>query len=75
MIVSALVENTAAIEIDEKHDDLWILLSLKVDTHDMGSIIGKGGKTIDSLRTVIRVFGSKLWTRVTLRIIEEKETA
>lgn len=75
MVVSALVENTAAIEIEEKHDDLWILLSLKVDQNDMGSIIGRGGKTIDSLRTVIRVFGSKLWTRVTLRIIEEKETA
>jgi predicted RNA-binding protein YlqC (UPF0109 family) len=34
-IVSSLVVNTNAIEIDEKHDDLGTLLSLKVDPSDM----------------------------------------
>lgn len=58
-LVSALVMNADAIEIDEKKDELGILLSLKVDVSDMGSIIGRSGKTIDSLRTVMRVFGSK----------------
>ncbi len=71
MIVSSLVEKTDAIEISEKHDELGTLLSLKVDPSDMGSIIGRGGKTIDSLRTVLRVYGSKTNTRVNLRIIEE----
>ena len=37
----------------------------------MGTIIGRGGKTIDSLRTVIRVFGSKSGARMNLRIIED----
>lgn len=72
LIISSLVVNTDKIEIDEKHDELWTLLSLKVDPSDMGAIIGRSGKTIDSIRTVLRVFGSKSGTRVNLRIIEDK---
>lgn len=71
-IIESLVDNVAAIEITEKHDELGTLLSLRVDPSDMGSIIGRGGKTIESLRTVIRVFGSKSGTRVNLRVIEDK---
>ena len=38
-IVSAIVINTAAIEISEKQDELGTLLSLRVDPSDMGSLI------------------------------------
>jgi uncharacterized protein len=70
-IISSIVTHTDGIEITEKHDELGTLLSLKVDPADMGSLIGRGGKTIDSVRTVIRVFGSKTGERINLRIIEE----
>ena len=70
-IIASIVTQTEAIEITEKHDELGTLRSLKVDPTDMGSLIGRGGKTIDSIRTVIRVFGSKTGERVNLRIIEE----
>jgi predicted RNA-binding protein YlqC (UPF0109 family) len=70
-IIASIVAHPDAIEITEKHDELGILLSLKVDPTDMGSLIGRSGKTIDSVRTVIRVFGSKLGERINLRIIEE----
>ena len=72
MVVESLLQNTSAIEITEKHDELGILLTLQVDPSDMGSIIGRGGKTIDAIRTVLRVFGSKSGTRVNLRILEDK---
>ncbi len=71
-IIESLVNNPAAIEIEERQDELGTLLSLRVDPSDMGSIIGRGGRTIESLRTVIRVFGSKSGTRVNLRLIEDK---
>lgn len=73
LIVSSLVDNQDAIQIEEKHDELGTLLTLQVDAADMGSIIGRGGKTIDSIRTVLRVFGAKSGTRVNLRILEERE--
>ncbi|MDD2694214.1 MAG: KH domain-containing protein [Candidatus Gracilibacteria bacterium] len=72
LIVESLVEKKEAIEITEQHDELGTLVTLKVDQADMGSIIGRGGKTIDSIRTVLRVFGSKKGERVNLRILEDK---
>jgi predicted RNA-binding protein YlqC (UPF0109 family) len=75
LIVESLVDNTSAIEITEKHDELGTLVSLKVAPDDMGTIIGRSGKTVDSLRTVLRVFGSKNGSRVNLRIIEDNPTA
>ncbi|MBC7498615.1 KH domain-containing protein [Candidatus Gracilibacteria bacterium] len=74
-IISAIVVNTSAIEITEKQDELGTLLSLRVDPSDMGSLIGRGGKTIDAVRTVMRVYGSKAGIRLNLRIIEEPRTA
>ena len=70
-IISSLVQHQDWIEISEKIDDLWTLLSLKVDQRDMGSLIGRGWKTVDSIRTVLRVFGSKSNQRLNLRIIED----
>ena len=70
-LVSSLVTDIDAIEIQEKHDELGTLLSLKVAQSDMGSIIGRSGKTVDSLRTVLRVYGSKHDERVNLKIIED----
>jgi len=34
-------------------------------------VIGKGGKTIDAIRTVLRVYGSKTNARVNLKVVEE----
>ena len=70
-IVEALTINTSAIEITEKQDELGTLLSLRIDPTDMGSLIGRGGKTIDSIRTVLRVYGAKHGIRLNLRIIED----
>lgn len=70
-IVSALVIKIDAIEITEKQDELGTLLSLRVDPTDMWSVIGRWGKTIDSIRTVLRVFGTKSGIRLNLRIIED----
>ena len=71
-ILESLVENKAAINIQEKYDELGTLLSIEVDTSDMGAIIGKSWKTIDALRTVIRVFGSKRGERINIRLIEDR---
>lgn len=73
-LIETLVDHPEQIEITEKNDELGTLLSLKVAPEDMGTIIGRGGKTIDSLRTVIRVFGAKSGARVNLRIIEDGRT-
>lgn len=74
-IISALVIKTDAIAIVEKQDELGTLLTLRVDPSDMGSLIGRGGKTIDSIRTVLRVFGSKAGIRLNIRILEDNQSS
>ncbi len=71
-IIFSLVLNKEAVIIEQKEDELWTLLTLKLDPTDMGTIIGRGGKTIDAIRTVLRVFGSKMNLRVNLKLIEDK---
>ena len=70
-IVSTLVENPDSVIIEEKTDELGTLLTLKVHKDDMGTIIGREWKTINAIRSVLRVFGSKKEERINLKIIEE----
>lgn len=40
-LIESLVDHPESIEIEEKHDELGTLLSLKVSPEDMGTIIGR----------------------------------
>ena len=73
-IVSSLVEDTSAIVIEERQDDLGTLVTLRVAKPDMKTIIGREGQTISSIRTVLRVYGAKQNARVNLKIIEDETT-
>ena len=70
-IVGSIVGHPLDVIIDRKDDDLGTLLTLKVHRDDMGTLIGKDGKTINAIRTVLRVFGSKSDMRLNLKIAEE----
>lgn len=69
-IITSLVKNPSDVEIELKEDDLWTLLLLKVSKDDIGTIIWKEGKTINAIRTIIRVFGSKTNSRLNLKVVE-----
>ena len=70
-IINALVAHIEDVVIEQREDELGTLLTLKVNPQDMGTIIGKEGKTINAIRTVLRVYGSKMDARVNLKVIEE----
>jgi len=69
-VVKALVENPDAVKVERSVDDMGTLLELTVDPADMGKVIGKAGATAKSIRTLLRVLGSKSDERVNLKIIE-----
>ncbi|MDD2916898.1 MAG: KH domain-containing protein [Candidatus Gracilibacteria bacterium] len=70
-IIDSLVSHKEDIKIEQREDELGTLLTLQVNPQDMGTIIGKEGKTINAIRTVLRVYGSKMDARVNLKVIEE----
>lgn len=69
-VVKSLVDNPDAVEVDRKVDEMGVLLNLKVDPQDMGTIIGRSGNTAKAIRTLLRVVGMKHNARVNLKIEE-----
>ena len=69
-IVKALVDNPDAVQIVRTVDEMGVLLTLTVHPDDMGKIIGKSGKTAESLRVLLRVVGMKHNARANLKINE-----
>ncbi len=72
-VVRAIVENPDAVEVERTVDEMGVLISLKVDKEDMGKLIGKNGQTAKSIRTLLRIIGSKNNARVNLKIVEPEE--
>lgn len=69
-VLEMLVEDKDQLVVESKVDDLGILITVKVSDRDMGKLIGKGGQTIKSLRTLLRVVGGTADKRVNLKVLE-----
>lgn len=69
-IVENLVDNKEAIVIERTEDELWILLTLKVDKNDMWTIIWKSWNTINSIRSILRLFWMKNEKRLNLKVLD-----
>ena len=69
-IVKAIVDHPEAVKTERTIDEMGTLVALHVSADDMGTIIGKEGRTAKALRTLLRVLGAKHNARVNLKIIE-----
>src|SRR5580704_16939322 len=69
-VVKALVEHPNDVSVRRSVDDMGVLLELSVSPEDMGKVIGKAGATAKSIRTLLRVLGSRSDARVNLKIVE-----
>ncbi len=69
-VVKAIVEKPEEVVVERVVDEMGVLITLKVGKDDMGKIIGKGGQTAKSIRTLLRIIGSKNNARVNLKIVE-----
>lgn len=69
-VVKALVSHPQDVQVRRSVDDMGVLLELSVNPEDMGKVIGKAGATAKSIRTLLRVLGSRNDARVNLKIVE-----
>jgi hypothetical protein len=70
-IVSAIVENQDAVEIkEETQEDGTLNFVVTVAKEDMGRIIGKNGKVIRAIRTVMKIPAIKNNTRIFVTLSE-----
>lgn len=69
-IVKNLVDNPDKVLINEIGGTQTLIIELSVDKADIGKIIGKRGKTINAIRTLLMSVASRNGVRVNLEIIE-----
>ena len=69
-LIENLVQNIEDIKIEHSQDELWILLTLSVNKDDMWIIIWKGGNTINSIRSVLRILWMKMNKRINLKVLD-----
>lgn len=69
-VVKSLVDTPDAVKVDRKVDEMGVLLTLHIDSQDMGKIIGRNGNTAKAIRNLLRVVGLKNQARVNLKIEE-----
>jgi predicted RNA-binding protein YlqC (UPF0109 family) len=66
-----LVDEPDQVEVEEfVEDDGTIVLELSVDPEDYGKIIGRGGRTANALRSVIRAAAVHEGKRVIVDIVD-----
>jgi predicted RNA-binding protein YlqC (UPF0109 family) len=68
-IVKALADKPDVVSLSEIEGEASIVLELRVDSEDMGRMIGREGRTINAMRSLARVLGAKMGKKVTLEIV------
>jgi uncharacterized protein len=70
-LVKSLVDEPERVEVEEfEEDDGTLVLELSVGDDDYGKVIGRGGRTAQALRTVIKAAAVKDNRRVLVDIVE-----
>ena len=70
MIVKSLVDDVDAVEVREVAQGGTTRLEVRVAPGDMGKVIGRQGRTVRALRSVVHAAGMKHNRRYVLDIVE-----
>ena len=69
-IAQALVDEPDNVEVQEIDGEHNSLIELRVAKNDIGKVIGKDGRTAQSMRTILTAAATKLGRRAHLDIVD-----
>ena len=71
MIVRALASDAEAVDVREiERDERTVVIEVRVAESDMGKVIGRQGKTVRALRSLLHAVSMKRGRRYVLDIVE-----
>jgi len=70
LIIKGIVDNPDKVEINEIIGEKTSIFEVRVDSNDIGKVIGRQGRNIKSIRTVVNAAAQKDDKRVVIEIIE-----
>ncbi len=69
-IVQAMVDNPEEVEVSEIEGDQISVLELRVAKADIGKVIGKKGRNVRAIRTILSAASAKVKKHTVLEILE-----
>ncbi len=69
VLACSLVEEPDKVEVFGTETDSRVDLELRVGPEDMGKIIGRQGRTIRAVRTIVKAASVKLGKRVNVEVL------
>lgn len=70
MMIRSLVDRHEAIQIHEIPGEKTVMFEVRVADEDVGKVIGKNGKTINAIRTLLRAATVKDNKKVILEVLQ-----
>lgn len=68
-IAKSLVDDPSQVKVSEVAGQGSLVLELQVAPEDMGRVIGKNGRVINAIRTLLRAGAARQGKRVTLEVL------
>lgn len=69
-IAQSLVDRPESVEVHKDEQGSKVVLELTVASPDMGRVIGKGGRVVNAIRTLVAVAAERQNKRASLEIID-----
>ena len=69
VIAKNLVDNPDKVVVEEKTDEIGIVLELTVDENDIGKVIGKQGRIAKAIRSVVKAAAIREDKKVVVKIM------
>ena len=69
-VVKALVDHPDQVDVKEVDGERVVVFELRLNQTDVGKVIGKSGRTITAIRTLLTSAAAKQGKRAMLEIIE-----
>ena len=69
-IAKGLVDRPEEVSVESFEEDDALVLELSVAEDDTGKVIGRSGRTVNAIRTVMRACGAKQDRRVLVDVVD-----
>ncbi len=69
-LVRALVEDPAAVVVEEIEEEGDLVYEISVAEDDLGRVIGKGGRVANAIRTIAKAAAVRIDRRVIVEILD-----
>ena len=70
LLVRPIVDEPDRVVVEASESDTRVDLELRVAPDDIGKVIGRGGRTIRAIRTVVKAASVKIGKRVNVEVAD-----